>query len=51
MLGLQAVRQRHILNVMSDKKQPVPAKANPAPVESQSSTGEIDAFIRQARTL
>ncbi len=51
MLGLQAVRQRHILNVMSDKKQPVPAKANPAPVEFQSSTGEIDAFIRQARTL
>ncbi len=36
---------------MSDKKQPVPAKASPAPVKPQSNTGEIDAFIRQARML
>ena len=34
---------------MSDKKQPVPAKANPAPVKPQSNAGEIDAFLRQAR--
>lgn len=51
MWDLQAVRQRHILNSMSDKKQPVPAKTNPAPVKPRSSTGEIDAFIRQARTF
>ncbi len=36
---------------MSDKKQPVPAKDSPAPVKPQSNTGEIDAFIRQARML
>ncbi|MGX5847706.1 VWA domain-containing protein [Mesorhizobium sp. PL10] len=36
---------------MSDKKQPVPARANPAPVKPQSNAGEIDAFIRQARRL
>ena len=36
---------------MSDKKQPVPARANPAPIKPQSNAGEIDAFIRQAKTL
>lgn len=36
---------------MSDKKQPVPAKASSAPVKPQSNAGEIDAFIRQARSL
>lgn len=36
---------------MSDKKQRVPARADPAPVKPQSNAGEIDAFIRQARTL
>ncbi|ESY02958.1 hypothetical protein X753_23235 [Mesorhizobium sp. LNJC399B00] len=36
---------------MSDKKQRVPARASPAPVKPQSNAGEIDAFIRQARTL
>jgi hypothetical protein len=36
---------------MSDKKQPVAAKANPAPVKPQSNAGEVDAFIRQARAL
>ncbi len=36
---------------MSDKKQPVPAKADPAPVKPHSNAGEIDAFIRQARML
>ncbi|CCV14044.1 conserved hypothetical protein [Mesorhizobium sp. STM 4661] len=50
-MDLQAARQRHILNRMSDKKPPVPARADPAPVKPQSSTGEIDAFVRQARTL
>ena len=34
---------------MSDNKQPVPARADPAPVKPQSSTGEIEAFIRQAK--
>lgn len=36
---------------MSDKKQPVPTRANPAPVKPQSNAGEIEAFLRQARTL
>ncbi|TIX00531.1 MAG: VWA domain-containing protein [Mesorhizobium sp.] len=36
---------------MSDKKQPVSARVNPAPIKPQSNAGEIDAFIRQARTL
>jgi hypothetical protein len=51
MWGLQAARQRHILISMSDNKQPVPARADPAPVKPQSSAGEIDAFLRQARTF
>ncbi|RVD16959.1 VWA domain-containing protein, partial [Mesorhizobium sp. M7A.F.Ca.ET.027.02.1.1] len=51
MWGLQAMWQRHILFFMSDKKQPVPARTSPAPVKPQSNAGEIDAFIRQARTL
>ncbi|MER9585058.1 VWA domain-containing protein [Mesorhizobium sp. M0276] len=36
---------------MNDKKQPVPARANSAPVKPQSNAGEIEAFLRQARTL
>lgn len=36
---------------MSDKKQPVPAKASSAPVKPQSNAGEIDAFIRRSRSL
>lgn len=51
MMGLASAAAAPHLDLMSDNKQPVPAKADSAPVKPQSSAGEIDAFIRQARTL
>ena len=51
MLDLQATRQRHILDFMTDKSLPISKKGNAAPTKPRSDAGEIEAFVRQARAL
>lgn len=51
MLDLQAARQRHILIFMSDKNQPISTRGSATPPKPRSDASEIEAFVRQAKTL